>query len=100
MVLIVGGLSGPIYDRGYLRTLLIVGSFGVVFGHMMLSITHTFWQSLLAQGFVIGIGGGCLFVPAVAIMPTYFSSKLGTAIGSRFNSKSTLDTPRLTCHLY
>lgn len=37
MVLLVGFLSGPIYDRGYFRELLAVGSFGVVFGHMMLS---------------------------------------------------------------
>ncbi len=81
MVLVVGAFSGPIYDRGYLRTLLIVGSFGVVLGFMMLSITKTYWQSLLAQGFVIGIGGGCLFIPAVAIMPTYFSSRIGMALG-------------------
>ena len=84
MVLFVGAVSGPIFDRGYLRTLLIIGSFGVVFGHMMLSLTHTFWQSLLAQGFVIGMGGGCLFVPAVAILPSYFSTKLGLAMGRTY----------------
>lgn len=81
MVLVVGAFVGPIYDRGYLRTLLIVGSFLIVFGHMMLSLCTTFWQCILAQGFVIGIGGGCLFVPAIAILPTYFSSKIGLAIG-------------------
>lgn len=81
MVLLIGCASGPIYDRGFLRYLLIVGSFGVVFGHMMLSLCSTFWQVLLAQGFVVGIGAGCLFVPAVAIMPTYFTTKLGLAIG-------------------
>ena len=81
MVLIVGAFSGPVYDRGHFRFLLLVGSFGVVFGHMMLSLCTTYWQSLLAQGFVIGMGAGCLFVPAVAILPTYFSTKLGLAIG-------------------
>ncbi|WPG98119.1 Hypothetical protein R9X50_00090500 [Acrodontium crateriforme] len=81
MVLLVGVVSGPIYDRGHLRLLLIFGTFGVVFGHMMLSLCHTFWQVILAQGFVIGIGGGCLFIPAVAILPTYFSSRIGLAIG-------------------
>jgi MFS family permease len=77
----VGAFTGPIYDRGYLRHLLLVGSFLVVFGFMMLSLTHTFWQALLAQGFVIGIGGGMLFVPSVAIMPTYFTTRIGLAIG-------------------
>ncbi|KAK5123294.1 hypothetical protein LTR85_002724 [Meristemomyces frigidus] len=89
MVLLVGAVVGPIYDRGHFRWLLIIGSFGVVFGHMMLSLCHTFWQALLAQGFVIGIGGGMLFVPAVAIMPTYFSTKLGLAIGLAASGSST-----------
>ena len=31
-----GFIVGPIYDRGYARSLLAVGSFFVVFGQMML----------------------------------------------------------------
>lgn len=81
MVLIVGFISGPIFDRGYLRSLLIVGSFFIVFGHMMLSLCHTYWQVLLAQGFCVGMGAGCLFVPSVSVLPTYFSTKLGLAVG-------------------
>ena len=81
MVLLVGSVTGPIYDRGHLTLLLIVGSFGVVFGHMMLSLCQTYWQSLLAQGFVIGIGSGCLYIPSIAIMPSYFSTKIGLVIG-------------------
>lgn len=81
MVLFVGTIAGPVYDRGHLRLLLLIGSFGVVFGHMMLSLCTTFWQTLLAQGFVIGMGAGCLFIPAIALLPTYFSTRLGLAIG-------------------
>ncbi len=81
MLLTVGFISGPIYDRGYLRTLVIVGSFAVVFGLMMLSICKTYWQALLTQGFVVGIGAGCLFVPCVAVLPTYFNTKLGLVVG-------------------
>ncbi|KAL4735893.1 major facilitator superfamily domain-containing protein [Aspergillus similis] len=81
MLLFVGLFVGPVYDKGYLRTLLLVGSFGVVFGHMMLSLCKEFWQVLLAQGFVVGIGTGCLFVPCVAIIPQYFSTKMGAAMG-------------------
>lgn len=81
MVLVVGFLSGPIFDRGYFRILLLVGSFLVVFGHMMLSLAHNFWEVLLAQGFCVGIGAGCLFVPCVAILPAYWSTKLGLAVG-------------------
>ena len=81
MVLIVGSFTGPIFDRGYLRALLITGSFGVVFGHIMLSLCTTYWQTLLAQGFVIGLGGGCLYIPSIALLPGYFNTKLGLAIG-------------------
>lgn len=81
LVLTIGAVSGPIFDRGYFRYLLLAGSFLVVFGHMMLSLCHEFWQCILAQGFTIGIGAGLLFVPAIAIMPAYFSTRIGLAIG-------------------
>ncbi|KAH6617361.1 major facilitator superfamily domain-containing protein [Chaetomium tenue] len=80
-VLATGLLSGPIYDRGYLRHLLAAGSFLVVFGFFMLSICKTYWQVLLAQGFSVGIGAGLLFVPTVAVLPTYFKARLGLAVG-------------------
>ncbi|KAL7626112.1 hypothetical protein AAE478_002882 [Parahypoxylon ruwenzoriense] len=81
MVLLGGVFAGPIYDRGYLRALLIVGSFGIVFGHMMLSLCTQYWQVILAQGLCVGLGAGMLFVPCVSIIPTYFSTKLGLAVG-------------------
>lgn len=81
MVFVVGAFIGPVYDRGHLRFLFIVGSFGIVFGHMMLSLCTEYWQAFLAQGFVVGMGGGCLFVPALALVQQYFSTRLGLAVG-------------------
>jgi MFS family permease len=81
LLLIVGALTGPIYDAGYFRELLIVGSVMLVLGQMMLSLCHEYWQVLLAQAFCLGIGTGCLFIPSVAILATYFSTRIGTAIG-------------------
>ena len=89
MLLTVGAFVGPIYDRGHLRWLLVVGSSGIVVGHMMLSLCQTYWQVVLAQGFLIGISGGCLYVPAVAILPSYFSVKLGMALGIAASGSST-----------
>ncbi|KAK1820551.1 hypothetical protein LTR12_004999 [Friedmanniomyces endolithicus] len=80
-LLLTGAFVGPVFDRGYFRYLLVGGGFLVVFGHMMLSLSHTLWQAVLAQGLCVGIGAGMLFVPAVAIMPTYFTTNLGLAIG-------------------
>ena len=48
---------------------------------MMLSLCTEYWQVLLAQGFLVGIGGGCLFVPSLAVMQPYFSTRIGLAVG-------------------
>lgn len=89
MVLIMGTISGPVFDRGYLKSLIVTGTLLITFGHMMLSLCTTFWQSLLAQGFTIGLGAGCLYVPSLAIMPSYFSTRIGLAIGIAASGSST-----------
>jgi hypothetical protein len=81
LLLFVGCLTGPVYDAGYFRTLLLSGSFFLVLGQMMLSLCKEYWQVLLAQAFCIGIGTGCLFVPSVAILSTYFTTKFAFAVG-------------------
>ncbi|KAF1948063.1 MFS general substrate transporter [Clathrospora elynae] len=81
LLMFVGALTGPIYDAGYFRELLIAGSVLLVLGQMMLSLCQSYWQVLLAQAFCIGIGTGCLFIPSVAILSTYFSTKIGTVVG-------------------
>lgn len=81
LLLAVGALSGPIFDAGYFRELLLGGSILLVFGQMMLSLATKYWQVLLAQAFCIGIGTGGLFVPSVAILSTYFTTKIATAMG-------------------
>ena len=79
--MVVGSIAGPIYDLGYIHELLLVGSVLIVLGQMMLSLCTSYWQVFLAQGISIGIGTGCIFVSGVAILSTYFSSKLATATG-------------------
>ena len=81
LLLLVGVLTGPIYDAGYFRTLIFVGSILVVLGHMMLSLCHQYWEALLAQAFCVGFGAGCLFVPSIAILPTYFTTKIALVVG-------------------
>jgi MFS family permease len=48
---------------------------------MMLSICHAYWQVILAQGLCVGLGAGLLFTPALAVLPTYFTTRLGLAVG-------------------
>lgn len=88
IIFFVGTLTGPLFDLGHFRVLLGTGSLLVVFGHMMLSLCHEYWQALLAQGFAIGLGSGLLFVPSLAIMPSYFTHKVGFAIGIAVSGSS------------
>lgn len=76
-----GILAGPLYDHGYLRSLICVGSFLIVFGMMMTSLSSTYWQFILAQGLVVGVGNGCLFVPSIAVLPTYFTKRRALVTG-------------------
>jgi len=80
-LLVIGMVTGPIYDAGYFRSLLAGGSFMLVLGQMMLSLAHEYWQVLLAQAFCVGIGCGMLFIPSVAILNTYFTTRIGMAVG-------------------
>ncbi|TAQ87456.1 hypothetical protein B7494_g4213 [Chlorociboria aeruginascens] len=81
LLLLVSVIVGPLFDAGHFRSLLLVGTFFAVFGTMMLSISTDYWQVMLAQALCVGIGCGCLFVPSVAIVPTYFTTKKALATG-------------------
>ena len=48
---------------------------------VVLSICKKYWQVILAQGIVVGIGAGMAFIPSVAIVGTYFSTRRSTAMG-------------------
>lgn len=82
LLLSVGGfITGPIFDAGYLRALVVFGSAAAVFGMMMTSICKEYWQVILAQGVVTGIGMGCMMLPSVAVMPQYFKTRRAFATG-------------------
>lgn len=74
-------VAGPLFDRGHAKAIVYAGSFMVTFGLMMASLGTQYYQLLLAQGFCIGIGAGCIFIVSVAIIPQYFSTKRAFAIG-------------------
>jgi len=66
---------------GHMRALIGVGSFMVVFGMMMTSISTEYYQVLLAQGVCLGFGSGCLFISCVAVVSTYFNKRRSFALG-------------------
>ena len=81
LLVFIGVITGPIYDLGYLRALLCIGSFLVVFGIMMTSVYTQYYEVFLAQGVCVGIGSGCLFIPSIAVPAGWFTSKRAVATG-------------------
>ncbi len=82
LLLLVGGLlTGPVFDAGHLRGLVIAGTILTVFGMMMTSLCKEYWQVVLAQGLVVGVGSGCMLLPSVAVFPQYFTKRRALATG-------------------
>lgn len=48
---------------------------------MMLSLCNQYYQVVLAQGLCTGLGGGLIYVPALAIVSSQFSTKRPLAVG-------------------
>lgn len=81
LLIALGVVTGPLYDHGFLRTLVCTGAFLVVVGMMTVSLCTEYWQLLLSQGVLVGLGSGCLFVPSIAVLPTYFDTRQSLALG-------------------
>src|ERR1700712_1236207 len=80
LLLIVGFISGPLFDAGYFRLLLVTASSGLVFAFMTLSLCTQYYQVFLSQGVLLGICGGLLYIPSVAVIPVYFKNRRGLAL--------------------
>ena len=81
LLMVVGVLTGPLFDHGYMNSMLLGGSTCTVLGIMMTSICTKYWQVILAQGVCIGLGAGCLFVPSLAVVSTFFVKRRAIATG-------------------
>ncbi|PBK71219.1 MFS general substrate transporter, partial [Armillaria solidipes] len=79
----VGIFSGKLFDQGYFHSLMISGALLFLFSSFMLSLAkpREFYQFLLAQGFGMGMGMGCVFLPALSIMSHYFRRRRAVAMG-------------------
>ena len=75
-----GVLVGPAIDMGYLRHVIMLGTFLIFFGMMMTSLGHEYYQLMLAQGIVTGVGAGGVFLPSITIVPQWFGPKHRTAV--------------------
>ena len=67
--------------QGFLLLLIVIGTFLVVFGMMITSLSTEYYQLFLSQGLLVGMGSGALFTSSVAIVSTYFTTRRAVATG-------------------
>ncbi|KAL2813543.1 monocarboxylate permease-like protein [Aspergillus granulosus] len=82
LMFILSMAVGPIVDAGYLQALLALGSLLTVLGMFMTSLCNKYWQIFLAQALTMGIGFGCLYVPAPTVVSQYFHKSTALAMGA------------------
>ncbi|CAL3970613.1 unnamed protein product [Diplocarpon coronariae] len=93
LLLLLGAFSGRVVDAGYARSMTATGSFLIVFGMMMVSLsgygtgnqgegtTLVYYQIMLSQGVCCGAGMGLVFIPPISITATYFQRRRALALG-------------------
>ena len=81
LLLLTTLIAGPIYDAGYMRSLVLLGSLLTILSIMLTSICTTYWEFVLAQGLAFGLGSGLLYLPGASIISQYFEKKKAIAFG-------------------
>ena len=76
----VSVLSGPIYDLGHYRSLVLSGSFCSIFGIMMLSLSTGYYQVFLSH-VCSGVGSGLMYVPTLALVAQGHGKTRSLAMG-------------------
>lgn len=81
-LLILGGIaSGPLFDWGYFRSMLIAGALIETLAVMLLSLCTDYWQIFLTQGVMMGLGNGLLYIPGLALVGRAFRKHRAMAVG-------------------
>lgn len=89
LLLLVGSATGSFVDRGFARKIAIAGGVLLTLAMVLTSFSGEFtqdhrpkyYQVLLSQGILSGLGMSLLLVPSTAIVPTFFVAQRALAVG-------------------
>ncbi|KAK1753726.1 major facilitator superfamily domain-containing protein [Echria macrotheca] len=82
LLFFIGTATGRLTDAGYFRPVFFSGVALQLLGLFSSSWAGgSYWQLFLAQGVAMGVGNGCMFLPCMAIVSTYFEKRRALAIG-------------------
>ena len=68
-----GPFAGKLFDNYGPRVPILLGTFLHVFGLMMTSISHEYYQFILSQSICSSIGASMLFTPALSAVSNRYS---------------------------
>lgn len=80
-MVVVGIFAGPMYDLGYLRSLVGGGGALAVAGFVAAGSATTFAETLSSLGFCVGLGAGCFYTPSLAHVTNCFEERRSLALG-------------------
>lgn len=81
MLLVLAPYHGKLCDAGHARSVVRVGTVLIAVGTIAASFSRSYAQVLGTQGVLTGIGLGCLFTPAMSVLPPYFAYLRSFAMG-------------------
>jgi MFS family permease len=82
-------IVNPIMDKDRFRLCFTGGSTFLVFSIVLTSFCTEYWQLLLVEDVLTGIGIGLMFGSGVIVLMSYFSTHLGLASGIAASGGST-----------
>lgn len=81
LLIMCGVISGPLFDLGHFRAMLLVGATLETLAVFLMSVSHTYWQLLLTQGVMMGLVNGLLYTPGIALVSRSFRRRRAIAMG-------------------
>ncbi|OAP62109.1 hypothetical protein AYL99_04312 [Fonsecaea erecta] len=81
LLIVIGIISGPLFDLGHYRVMLFGGAAMSCLGIFMLSLSSQYYQIILTQGICTGLGCGVLFIPGMALVSRSFRARRAIALG-------------------
>jgi MFS family permease len=81
LLILVGVISGPLFDLGYFRSMLYLGAAIETVGVFLMSLSTKYWHIFLTQGVMLGLGNGLLYLPGLALVGRSFTKHRAVAMG-------------------
>lgn len=80
LLLVIGIISGRASDAGLVHEAVFAGTFLIVFGIFMASLSTQYYQLFLSQGVCVGLGMGILYMIGISVPGSYFKEKKSLAV--------------------